>query len=106
MESGYSMSCPLDKLGDYSGFIAILCQFNLVRILTQEEMYKHKGMEKLKEDQYVLIRTKFVIWANQKMAELALKLEYVQDLPEIEVSFYQYLYNVSYVIPPKNYNFL
>lgn len=87
MESGYSMWCPLNKLGDYNGFIAVLCQFNLARILTQEEMYKHKGMEKLKEDQYVLIRTKFVIWANQKMADLALKLEYVQDLRELEQDY-------------------
>ena len=87
MESGYSMWCPLNKLSKYNGFIAVLCQFNLARILTQEEMYKHKGMENLIEDQYVLVKTKFIIWANQKISDLALKLEYIQDLRDLEQGY-------------------
>lgn len=87
IESGYSMWCPLSKLDKYSGFVAILCQFNLGSILTREEMYKHRGLENLTEEQYVLIKTKFVIWANQKMSDLALKLEYIQNLHELEQDY-------------------
>ncbi|MEG0319323.1 MAG: hypothetical protein RR448_07335 [Niameybacter sp.] len=87
LESGYSMWCDLSKLEKYNGFVAILCQFNLASILTQEEMYKHKGLENLTEEQYVLIKTKFVIWANQKMSDLALKLEYIQGVHDLEADY-------------------
>lgn len=87
IESGYSMWCPLSKLDQYSAFVAVLCQFNLASILSGEEIHISGHMPSEQDTQYILIKTKFVIWANQKMSDLALRLEYIQNLHEIEQDY-------------------
>lgn len=92
MENGYSLYCPLDKLKEYQIFLSILCQFNLAKIVSKESFYmleaaptisefkqlikKQPALEVLDEvasttwqskaDYYVLLKTKFIIWANKK----------------------------------------
>lgn len=92
MENGYSLYCPLDKLKEYQIFLSILCQFNLAKIVSKEIFYmleaaptisefkqlikKQPSLEVLDEvasttwqnkaDYYVLLKTKFIIWANKK----------------------------------------
>ena len=87
IESGYSMWCPLGKLTQYNAFIAVLCQFNLASILSSEEIYTNGHMSEGQGEKYVLIKTKFIIWANQKMSDLALRLEYIKNLREIEKNY-------------------
>ncbi len=69
MNSGYSMWCSLNKLEDYQGFLAILCQFNLASIVSNEEL-NQVNVTPSNEERYVLIKTKFIIWVNQKLTEL------------------------------------
>lgn len=87
IESGYSMWCPLQKLDKYSAFVAVLCQFNLASILSGEEMHLTGHSNQVEDEKYLLIKTKFVIWANQKMSDLALRLEYITNLHEIEQNY-------------------
>lgn len=82
IESGYSMWCPLKSLENYKAFLAILCQFNLASILTEKEIVKGGYVLGETEEKYVLIKTKFVIWANQKIADLALRKEYMNEVQE------------------------
>ncbi|MGL6173938.1 MAG: hypothetical protein ACRC1P_04950 [Cellulosilyticaceae bacterium] len=84
MESGYSMWCPMNKLEEYNVFLAILCQFNLANILSREDIILLKKEEEVTEERYVLIRTKFIIWAKQKIADLAIKHEYIEELQRLE----------------------
>lgn len=94
MEKGYSLYCSLDKLNEYQIFLSVLCQFNLAKIISKESFYileaaptinefknlvkKQPSLEVLDEiastsvqnktDHYVLLKTKFIIWVNQKFA--------------------------------------
>lgn len=94
MENGYSLYCPLEKLKEYQIFLSVLCQFNLAKIISKEdynllEIYptinefkqviqKESSVEALdeaaadiyedKNESYILLKTKFIIWANQKFA--------------------------------------
>jgi hypothetical protein len=94
MESGYSLYCPLNKLKKYHVFLSVLCQFNLARIISKNDFkllqltptfddFKHTVQEQAmletideaastineeEEADYVLIKTKFVIWVNRKFS--------------------------------------
>lgn len=87
IESGYSMWCPLGKLDKYNAFVAVLCQFNLASILSGQEMYLTGEGNYDTDEKYLLIKTKFIIWANQKMSDLALRLEYIKNLHEIDQNY-------------------
>lgn len=87
IESGYSMWCPLEKLDKYNAFVAVLCQFNLASILSGQEMYLTGEGNYDTDEKYLLIKTKFIIWANQKMSDLALRLEYIKNLHEIDQNY-------------------
>lgn len=99
MTKGYSLYCPLSKLKEYHIFLSVLCQFNLARIISDEELQLLKVTPTLEElnvaiqegdslhildetaaaaydtedDSYVLLKTKFVIWVNQKFTIAAAK---------------------------------
>lgn len=96
LEEGFSLYCPLSKLKEYHIFLSVLCQFNLARIISKEDFdllesvptfedFEYQSVEqsfidaaeevaaasyKKEEDKdsYVLLKTKFVIWVNQKLA--------------------------------------
>jgi hypothetical protein len=94
MENGYSLYCPLNKLKEYHVFLSVLCQFNLARIISKNDFkllqmtptiedFKHSIQEQTMvdaldetastifdrdESDYVIIKTKFVIWVNRKFA--------------------------------------
>ncbi|MEG2776792.1 MAG: hypothetical protein RR915_06290 [Cellulosilyticaceae bacterium] len=87
MESGYSMWCPLGDLEEYNAFLAIICQFNLASILSREDLLLLKEEGEVMEEKYVLIRTKFIIWAKQKIADLALRQEYIEEVGALERNF-------------------
>jgi Membrane-bound metallopeptidase len=94
MEEGFSLFCPLSKLKEYHIFLSVLCQFNLAKIVSNEDFkllgltptiedfeYSVQGERPDEaineaaattfedgEDSYVLLKTKFVIWVNQKLS--------------------------------------
>ncbi|MGF7057798.1 hypothetical protein [Brassicibacter mesophilus] len=94
MENGYSLYCPLERLKEYQIFLSVLCQFNLAKIISKEDYellevyptidkFKHTLQEQANFDvldevaattcennseYYLLVKTKFIIWANQKFA--------------------------------------
>ncbi len=81
MNSGYSMWCHLSHVGDYQVFLSILCQFNLASIVSAQEL-NEVLVTPSNEERYVLIKTKFIIWVNQKIAELK-KQEEVSLMPPL-----------------------
>lgn len=94
MEEGFSLYCPLNKLKEYQVFLSILCQFNLAKLISAEDFELLLTAPKLEDFEYyireqdstavidevaaasfenhkgsyVLLRTKFIIWVNQKLA--------------------------------------
>lgn len=96
MEHGYSLYAPLEKLDDYQIFLSVLCQFNFAKIISQDDfellesspsmseikeiLKKEENIEpqcsdstnsiaRLKSDRkFLLLKTKFVIWTNQKFS--------------------------------------
>lgn len=85
--SGYAMYCRLDKLDDHQVFVAILCQFNLASILQGAEINIKNQNDLVGEEKYVLLRTKFIIWANQKVVELGINQEYIESLHDLEQDY-------------------
>ncbi|MDP4089217.1 MAG: hypothetical protein Q8930_08125 [Bacillota bacterium] len=96
MEEGFSLYCPLNKLKEYNIFLSVLCQFNLARIISSKDFELLKEVPTIEDfdyqsgeydskeaanevaaasfekeadkDFYVLLKTKLVIWINQKLA--------------------------------------
>ena len=56
MRHGYSLSAQASGLGEWDRLLALLCQANLARILSQEE------------GGTVLLKTRFLLWANEQIA--------------------------------------
>ena len=84
VENGYSMITSLDKLEEYSVFVAVLCQFNLAVLMDGEELSWLQGDEKAVQKKYILIKTKFILWAKQRIADLALKESYLEEVKQIK----------------------
>lgn len=72
LESGYSMWCPLQELTQYNSFLAVICQFNLGAILSAREIIRENTIVGDTDEKYVLLKTKFVIWLSQQIAELSI----------------------------------
>ena len=93
-EEGFALYCPLNKLKDYQIFLSILCQFNLAKLISAEDLDLLQTAPRLEDFEYyireqnssavidevaaanfenhkaayVFLKTKFVIWVNQKLA--------------------------------------
>lgn len=78
MENGYSMCCELSNVEDYQVFLATLCQFNLAKIVSSKDLLL--GDESPTD--YVLLKSKFVIWANDKIVALTLNVQYIESLQD------------------------
>lgn len=81
--AGYSMYCNINDLGDYHNFLAILCQFNLANIVKSSELFNEEPMEN-NDENLVLIKSKFVIWVNDKIVSLTLNAQYIGSIEEKE----------------------
>lgn len=92
MPRGYSLYSPISRLTGYHIFLSVLCQFNLARVISKEEFGLLKATPTMEEfnlavleegsfqaldetaaaayknteESYILLKTKFVIWVNQK----------------------------------------
>lgn len=84
LTSGYSMWCPLDQLEKYSVFIAVLCQFNLASIIGKEDLIWIEDKKDISDEKYLMVKTKFVIWAKQKITDLSLKEAYIEAVHTME----------------------
>lgn len=93
-EEGFALYSPLNKLKDYQVFLSILCQFNLAKLISAEDFDLLQTAPRLEDFEYfireqnsaavidevaaanfenskgayVFLKTKFVIWVNQKLA--------------------------------------
>lgn len=80
MESGYAMWAPLEALDKHQGLIAVLCQMNLATILKGEDIEIQEKEEVIAHKKYVFLKTKCVIWANQKLESLGDSQMYLEQL--------------------------
>lgn len=87
MDNGYSMYCEITEIEEYQVFLATLCQFNLANIVKAKEIFFNKDLEEEDEKTYVLVKTKFIIWANEKIVALTLNNQYIESLQSIEGDF-------------------
>lgn len=90
MGNGYSMHCPINKLNDYQVFLATLCQFNLATIISSKELFINNSFEESNiesSDDYVLLKSKFVVWANDKIVSLTLNNQYINSLNTIDENY-------------------
>lgn len=84
---GYSMWCPIKSLSKYQMLIATLCQFNLAQIVKEGELYTNKSKGETNIEDLLLIKTKFAIWANNKIATLESNSEYIDSINSLDVKF-------------------
>lgn len=84
---GYSMWCPIVDLSKYQMLIATLCQFNLAAIVKEGEIYTNKSKGETNEVDLLLIKTKFVIWANDKIATLEVNRDYIESIDSLEKDY-------------------
>lgn len=116
LEEGFSLYAPLDKLKKYHIFLATLCQFNFAKIISQEEFRLLENspslneIKKLMRDgsmnnfslneeeeftnsnydrKIVLLKSKFVIWVNQKFSNILSNEELSDKLATILQNFGQ-----------------
>lgn len=116
LEEGFSLYAPLEKLKKYHVFLATLCQFNFAKIISQEEFrllenspsldeikqlmrdgsmnnFSLKEKEGFTNSNYdrkiVLLKSKFVIWVNQKFTNILSNEELSHKLANILQSFGQ-----------------
>lgn len=87
LENGYSMYCPLNKLEEYQGFLATLCQFNLATIINSKELFFNSENPNIPVEDYVLIKSKFMIWANDKIVSLTLNNQYIDSLNKLDENY-------------------
>ena len=78
--NGYSMSAPVEKFSDYQIFISTLCQFNLAAIVKPGELIMNKETSEMNTKDYILIKTKFILWANEKITMLSANNAYIEGL--------------------------
>ena len=83
IQEGYAMWCHMGQLGRWQTLVAILCQLNLARILDQEEI-PTKLSGQVMGGQYLLIRTKFIVWVNEKIVSLTANEAYIDDLQAMQ----------------------
>lgn len=84
---GYSMWCPINNLSKYQMLIATLCQFNLAAIVKEGEIYTNKSKGETNEVDLLLIKTKFAIWANDKIATLEVNSDYIDSINSLEKDY-------------------
>lgn len=116
LEEGFSLYAPLEKLKKYHIFLATLCQFNFAKIISQEEFrllenspsldeikelmregamnnFSLKKEEEFNDNNYdmkvVLLKSKFVIWVNQKFTNILTNEELSDKLATILQDFGQ-----------------
>lgn len=87
LENGYSMYCPLSSLEEYQGFLATLCQFNLATIISSKELFFNDQTPDIQDENFVLIKTKFMIWANDKIVSLTLNNQYIDSLNKLDENY-------------------
>lgn len=87
LENGYSMSCPLSKLNEYQVFLSTLCQFNLATIVNSKELFFKNENYELPNEDYVLIKSKFIVWANDKIVSLTLNNQYIDSLNKLDENY-------------------
>lgn len=87
LENGYSMYCPLSSLEEYQGFLATLCQFNLATIISSKELFFNDQTPDIQYENFVLIKTKFMIWANDKIVSLTLNNQYIDSLNKLDENY-------------------
>ncbi|MEG2291515.1 MAG: hypothetical protein RSC24_16200 [Clostridium sp.] len=84
---GYSMWCPINNLSKYQMLIATLCQFNLAAVVKEGEIYTNKSKGETNDVDLLLIKTKFAIWANDKIATLELNSDYIDSINSLEKDY-------------------
>ncbi|WP_195987480.1 hypothetical protein [Clostridium sp. D53t1_180928_C8] len=87
LENGYSMYCPLSNLEEYQGFLATLCQFNLATIISSKELFFNDQTPDIQVENFVLIKSKFMIWANDKIVSLTLNNQYIDSLNKLDENY-------------------
>ncbi|MDU2291970.1 MAG: hypothetical protein E7D69_18215 [Clostridium celatum] len=87
LENGYSMYCPLSSLEEYQGFLATLCQFNLATIISSKELFFNDQTPDIQDENFVLIKSKFMIWANDKIVSLTLNNQYIDSLNKLDENY-------------------
>lgn len=87
LENGYSMYCPLSSLDEYQGFLATLCQFNLATIISSKELFFNDQTPDIQDENFVLIKSKFMIWANDKIVSLTLNNQYIDSLNKLDENY-------------------
>ncbi|MBP3916523.1 MULTISPECIES: hypothetical protein [unclassified Clostridium] len=87
LENGYSMYCPLSNLNEYQVFLATLCQFNLATIVSSKELFFKDQNSNITDEDYVLIKSKFVVWANDKIVSLTLNNQYIDSLNNLNENY-------------------
>lgn len=86
MDTGYSMYCPVKELKDFQVFLATLCQFNLATIVNSKDLCL-ENTELQANENYVLVKSKFVVWANDKIVSLTLNNQYIESLNTIDDNY-------------------
>ncbi|MGL4773338.1 MAG: hypothetical protein ACRC2K_07220 [Clostridium sp.] len=72
--NGYSMWASIKELKEYEVFIATLCQLNFGAIIKREDVIEgEEGSEN-----YLVLRTKFIFWANDKISTLTKNKAYME----------------------------
>lgn len=80
LEQGYSLCAGFDQVKEYSVLLSILCQLNYARIVPREYFevmrrapYNYAEIdgapaEQMGSDDVVLLKSRFVLWVNQKFS--------------------------------------
>lgn len=115
LEQGFSLYAPLEKLQKYHIFLATLCQFNFAKIISEEEfklLERSPSLKEIKElmrtgsmnnfslyekeeslnnreydRKIVLLKSKFIIWVNQKFTSILSNEELSEVLTNILKGF-------------------
>ena len=84
MAEGYAMWASLEDLGGYHSFVAVLCQFNLAKLIAGRDIPFAEEVTLEQQKKYVFLKTKFIIWMHAKLVALTKQEGYIERLDALD----------------------